>query len=208
LLFPIFGCSNDVATNTIGAACIAIAVTVTSLWFLDPLGAILIAGWIIFNWVCSSYAFDFYHCHVISSQTWLFVCWDGMCCAGPNWSRTHSLPCWCNRSSRFAARTDFHWLVSTFNWLLVFSFIFFHQNASFCAAFNHSDQIKEIDTVRAYHFGSNFLVELDVVLPENMPLRQAHDIGETLQIRLEKLDHVERAFVHLDYESTHKPEHK
>ena len=43
-----------------------------------------------------------------------------------------------------------------------------------------------------------------------MTLKQAHDIGEPLQNKLERLDRVERAFVHIDYESEHDPktEHK
>ena len=67
-----------------------------------------------------------------------------------------------------------------------------------------------IDTVRVYHFGSNFLVECDIVLPEDMSLRESHDIGESLQLKIEKLPEVERAFVHLDYECDHDPrsEHK
>jgi divalent metal cation (Fe/Co/Zn/Cd) transporter len=40
-----------------------------------------------------------------------------------------------------------------------------------------------------------------------MPLREAHDIGEALQEKLERLPEIERAFVHLDYEFTHQPEH-
>jgi divalent metal cation (Fe/Co/Zn/Cd) transporter len=52
------------------------------------------------------------------------------------------------------------------------------------------------------------LVEVDVVLPHAMALKEAHDIGEGLQIKLERLPEVARAFVHLDYESTHAPEHK
>jgi divalent metal cation (Fe/Co/Zn/Cd) transporter len=36
-----------------------------------------------------------------------------------------------------------------------------------------------------------------------MPLREAHDIGEALQEKLERLPEIERAFVHLDYEFTH-----
>jgi len=65
-----------------------------------------------------------------------------------------------------------------------------------------------VDTVRAFHFGNNYLVEVDVVLPADMPLRMTHDIGESLQIKLEMLPEVDRAFVHIDYECTHKPEHK
>eukprot|EP01027_Heterolobosea_sp_BB2_P020807 GEZU01029716.1.p1 GENE.GEZU01029716.1~~GEZU01029716.1.p1 ORF type:complete len:130 (-),score=31.45 GEZU01029716.1:126-515(-) len=74
-------------------------------------------------------------------------------------------------------------------------------------ACNHHPDIEKIDTVRAFHFGSNFLVEVDVVLRPTMPLREAHDVGESLQKKLETLEDVERAFVHLDYEYSHKPEH-
>lgn len=33
-----------------------------------------------------------------------------------------------------------------------------------------------------------------------MKLRQTHDTSETLQIKLERLPYVERAFVHCDYQ--------
>ncbi|KAK7290325.1 hypothetical protein RIF29_04653 [Crotalaria pallida] len=68
-------------------------------------------------------------------------------------------------------------------------------------------QIKRVDTVRAYTFGVLYFVEVDIELPEELPLKEAHAIGETLQIKLEKLPEVERAFVHLDFECDHKPEH-
>lgn len=72
---------------------------------------------------------------------------------------------------------------------------------------NHHRAVRHIDTVRAYTFGSHYFVEVDIVLPSDMPLRDAHDIGEALQEKLESLPEVERAFVHLDYECTHRPEH-
>ncbi|KAL6966318.1 Metal tolerance protein 4 [Sarracenia purpurea var. burkii] len=68
-------------------------------------------------------------------------------------------------------------------------------------------QIKRIDTVRAYTFGVLYFVEVDIELPEDLALKEAHTIGESLQIKIEKLPEVERAFVHLDYECEHKPEH-
>ncbi|XP_022754335.1 metal tolerance protein 4-like [Durio zibethinus] len=68
-------------------------------------------------------------------------------------------------------------------------------------------QVKRIDTVRAYTFGLLYFVEVDIELPEDLPLKEAHTIGETLQIKIEKLPEVERAFVHLDFECEHKPEH-
>ncbi|KAE8124507.1 hypothetical protein FH972_019385 [Carpinus fangiana] len=73
---------------------------------------------------------------------------------------------------------------------------------------NHHEEIKNIDTVRAYTFGSHYFVEVDIVLPEDMYLHKAHNIGETLQEKLEQLPEVERAFVHIDFEFTHRPEHK
>lgn len=68
-------------------------------------------------------------------------------------------------------------------------------------------QVKRIDTVRAYTFGVLYFVEVDIELPEDLPLKEAHFIGESLQIKIEKLPEVERAFVHLDFECEHKPEH-
>jgi len=75
-------------------------------------------------------------------------------------------------------------------------------------AMTHHKAIKQVDTARAYTVGNNYFVEVDIVLPEQMLLKEAHDIGETLQIKLERLTGVERAFVHLDYESIHHPEHQ
>jgi len=51
------------------------------------------------------------------------------------------------------------------------------------------------------------LKQVDIELPEELPLKEAHTIGETLQNKIEKLPEVERAFVHLDFECEHKPEH-
>lgn len=71
----------------------------------------------------------------------------------------------------------------------------------------HSPDMKRVDTVRAYTFGVLYFVEVDIELPEDLPLKEAHAIGESLQIKIEELAEVERAFVHLDFECDHKPEH-
>ena len=63
----------------------------------------------------------------------------------------------------------------------------------------HSPLIKKIDTVRAFHFGISFLVEVELIFPESMTLKEAHDIGSSLQNKLENLPEVELAFVRLDY---------
>ena len=59
-------------------------------------------------------------------------------------------------------------------------------------AFHHSPLISKIDTVRAFHFGTHFLVEVDIVLPEDMSLKEAHNIGEELQKKIERIPEVER----------------
>jgi len=51
-------------------------------------------------------------------------------------------------------------------------------------------------------------VEVDIVLDRDTPLWIAHDVGEALQVKLESMPFVERAFVHVDYDSDHRPEHQ
>ena len=44
------------------------------------------------------------------------------------------------------------------------------------------------------------------MLPSDMPLQKAHDIGEALQKKLESIPEIERAFVHLHCEYSHRHE--
>lgn len=71
----------------------------------------------------------------------------------------------------------------------------------------HSEKIRQIDTVRAWHSGPRLVVEVDVVMDPEESLRVSHDVAEELQMKLESLPDVERAYVHVDFETTHKPEH-
>ncbi|PHH79760.1 hypothetical protein CDD80_3880 [Ophiocordyceps camponoti-rufipedis] len=71
----------------------------------------------------------------------------------------------------------------------------------------HSPMIREIDTMRAYYSGPRLIVEVDVVMDSTVTLAESHDVAEDLQCKLESLPEVERAYVHIDYETTHKPEH-
>jgi len=78
-------------------------------------------------------------------------------------------------------------------------------------AYNHRpDLITKIDSVQAVHFDTNYFAYVDIGLSRLMPLAMAHDIGMDLQDQLERMDDIERAFVHLDFEFTHIPafEHK
>lgn len=73
-------------------------------------------------------------------------------------------------------------------------------------ALHHDARIQFIDTVRAYHIGAKAIVEVDIVLDPSLPLPTAHDIAESLQKRVEELPLVERAYVHIDTEFSHKPD--
>ncbi|CAH1766635.1 23718_t:CDS:2 [Entrophospora sp. SA101] len=76
------------------------------------------------------------------------------------------------------------------------------------SALTHHEKILQVDTCRAYHSGYKLFVEIDIVMDRDTPLWESHDVGEGLQNKLEKLANVDRAFVHVDYESSHKPEHQ
>ena len=59
--------------------------------------------------------------------------------------------------------------------------------------------------MRVGQSGPEYFVEVDVVMAAHTPLWRAHDISQQLQDKLEALPHVERAFVHVDHETTHVP---
>ena len=71
----------------------------------------------------------------------------------------------------------------------------------------HSDAITGLDTVRAWHSGPRLIVEVDIVMDERQSLKETHDVAEGLQTKLESLPDVERCYVHVDYETSHAPEH-
>lgn len=73
-------------------------------------------------------------------------------------------------------------------------------------AFDHHSKILHVERVSAFYVGMGIFVEIDLVLDPDTPLKESHDIGEKLQNKIEKIDEVERCFVHLDYEIGHKPE--
>ncbi|EPQ63587.1 hypothetical protein BGT96224_A21320 [Blumeria graminis f. sp. tritici 96224] len=67
--------------------------------------------------------------------------------------------------------------------------------------------IKQIQGLQAYHCGDKINVEVDIVLDEEMTLRDSHDLGESLQYVLESVPIVDRAFVHQDYAGWNLPTH-
>lgn len=75
-------------------------------------------------------------------------------------------------------------------------------------AMTFSEEIEKLDTVRAYYSGPDFYVEVDIVMPADTELWKAHDVAQRLQDQIELLPDVERAFVHVDHETQHPPEHR
>ncbi|GAA5884236.1 hypothetical protein JCM6882_002190 [Rhodosporidiobolus microsporus] len=75
-------------------------------------------------------------------------------------------------------------------------------------AMTFASQIEQIDSVQAYHNGPRFVVEVDLVMKGETTLLVAHDVSQALQDKLEELPQVDRAYVHVDHEVSHKPEHR
>jgi len=65
-----------------------------------------------------------------------------------------------------------------------------------------------VDCTRAYHFGARYNVEMEIVLPGKMTVMESHDIALALQHKIEGLEDVERAFVHVDHQERDGLEHK
>ncbi|KAK4699608.1 hypothetical protein P7C70_g6654, partial [Phenoliferia sp. Uapishka_3] len=92
------------------------------------------------------------------------------------------------------------------------------------------DGIEQIDSCVVYHSGPDYVVEVDIVMAAETPLwkvsvqvrvelarsadlpffaiSKAHDVSQALQDKLEEMPRVSRCHVHVDYETTHKPEHR
>ncbi|KAJ2720329.1 hypothetical protein GGI07_004668 [Coemansia sp. Benny D115] len=75
-------------------------------------------------------------------------------------------------------------------------------------AITHDPRIEKVDRVVAYHSGAKLFVEVDIVMPPSTPLVTLHDVAESLQEKYERMPGVGRCHVHVDYEVTHRSEHR
>ncbi|GMR62343.1 hypothetical protein PMAYCL1PPCAC_32538, partial [Pristionchus mayeri] len=66
-------------------------------------------------------------------------------------------------------------------------------------AMDHDERIQKIDHVMIYHIGAKALVELHIVMDEKLPLKITHDICHPLEQKLNRLEFVQRSFIHCDY---------
>lgn len=67
------------------------------------------------------------------------------------------------------------------------------RNAILYLTMRFAKTIKQITAVQAYYAGDRVSVEIDLVVDEEMGLRDSHDLGESLQYVVESLPVVERA---------------
>lgn len=84
----------------------------------------------------------------------------------------------------------------------------FLQLCTYNALHIHFQHIEMVDSVKAYHSGPKYIVEVDIVMRPDTPLWLSHNVSQDLQDKLEQLPSVERAFVHVDFEVDHRPEHQ
>jgi Co/Zn/Cd efflux system component len=141
---------NDTLSNGVAALALALAVYDQRLWFLDPIGAMLISLYIIFSWYMTGR-------EQIEHLT-------GKSAPG-------------------------------------------HFIGELVDLANEFDDRIVVDTVRAYHFGPKFLVEIEIVMDQSTLLYESHDLGMDLQYAIEGREEVERCFVHIDYQVRPYDEH-
>ena len=142
---------NDVVSNVAAIVTAVVAAKVHHVWWIDPVGAILISLWIVSRWTVMTF-----------EQTGKIV----------------------GKSAPQEFIDDIESL-----------------------AREHHPAL-DLDCTRAYHFGARYAVEMEIVLPATMFVSESHDIALALQHKLEALEIVERANVHVDYVKRSLPEHK
>mmetsp|Transcript_12120 Transcript_12120/g.16512 ORF Transcript_12120/g.16512 Transcript_12120/m.16512 type:complete len:351 (-) Transcript_12120:304-1356(-) len=142
---------NDVFSNTMAISTAIVADKFPIVWWLDPIGALIISLYIICSWIM-----------ILKEQVQFVV---GRTADADTIERVRSI-------------ADCH-----------------HDNVI-------------LDQIRVYHIGRHFLVELEIVMPRESTLEEVHDVSLDLQNKLELESDIERAFVHVDYETRPHLEHK
>jgi cation diffusion facilitator family transporter len=60
--------------------------------------------------------------------------------------------------------------------------------------------VKGVSILRAHYVGDRLHVEAGIVLDKKLAAKKTHEIGERVQKKLEKMQAVSRAFIHIDYD--------
>ncbi|ADT84912.1 cation diffusion facilitator family transporter [Thermococcus barophilus] len=66
------------------------------------------------------------------------------------------------------------------------------------------DNVVGVHDLRAHYVGPKLHVELHIEVPPNLTLKEAHDVSEEVKRRIEELEEVEMAFVHVDIKGVTK----
>jgi len=64
------------------------------------------------------------------------------------------------------------------------------------------------DSIVAYHFGSKYVVEIEMVLPSTLPVSEAFEITRGITAKVQDLEDVERCHVHVDIRQRDDHYHK
>ena len=142
---------NDVWANLIALIVMFIASYWPYLFFLDPIGAILISIWIVWSWYSMG-----------KDEVKKLV----------------------GRRADEITLAELRTVCQT----------------------HHSDA--NLDELKGYHIGRNLMLEVEMIMAKETTLEVSHDICVDLQLKLEKFEHVERAFVHCDYAHRGFDEHE
>jgi cation diffusion facilitator family transporter len=74
-------------------------------------------------------------------------------------------------------------------------------------AAHHHPLIVGVEQVIAFQVGPQYCAELHIIVPGHVRLEEAHWVGESLQLKVEKVPEIERAWVHVDCETHNENEH-
>jgi divalent metal cation (Fe/Co/Zn/Cd) transporter len=74
-------------------------------------------------------------------------------------------------------------------------------------AAHHHPFIIAVEQVIAFQIGPQYFAELHIIVPGHIRLEVAHWIGESLQLKVERVQGIERAWVHVDCEAHNENEH-
>ncbi|SPO40548.1 related to cation diffusion facilitator 10 [Pseudozyma flocculosa] len=69
------------------------------------------------------------------------------------------------------------------------------------------NSVRSVSAFDLFHAGDDYIAEADVVLPQSISLKEAHDLGEIVTYCIESVEGVERAYVHLEYNALGQPGH-
>ncbi|CAI7927798.1 unnamed protein product [Closterium sp. NIES-54] len=179
----------DVVTNVVGLAAAILAGVVA--WWIDPVGAILLALYTMINWGRTVLE----NVNSLTGRS-----------APPEFLQKITYLCWNHHEAILAIDTVRAYTFGT----LYFTEVDVVLPRDMPLELN-PEFLQKITYLCWNHHEAILAIPLPLPPCPRSPCplhwQDTHDIGESLQNKLERLPEIERAFVHLDYEVEHRPEH-